>query len=57
MRPQNQQGRLTSPNIKRSDSAWIGMVENLLEEQYNVVIVEDQEDQKQENVNEEKNVN
>jgi len=33
------------------------MVENLLEEQYNVVIVEDQEDQKQENVNEEKNVN
>jgi hypothetical protein len=57
MRPQNQQGRLTSPNIKRSDSAWIGMVENLLEEQYNVVIVEDQEDQQQENVNEEKNVN
>jgi hypothetical protein len=31
------------------------MVENLLEEQYNVVIVEDQE--QQENVNEEKNVN
>jgi len=57
MRPQNQQGRLTSPNIKRSDSAWIGMVENLLEEQYNVVVVEDQEDQQQENVNEEKNVN
>jgi hypothetical protein len=57
MRPQNQQGRLTSPNIKRSDSTWIGMVENLLEEQYNVVIVEDQEDQQQENVNEEKNVN
>jgi len=57
MRPQNQQGRLTSPNIKRSDSAWIGMVENLLEEQYNVVIVEDQEQQEQENVNEEKNVN
>ena len=55
MRPQNQQGRLTSPNIKRSDSAWVGMVENLLEEQYNVVIVEDQE--QQENVNEEKNVN
>jgi hypothetical protein len=57
MRPQNQQGRLTSPNIKRSDSAWIGMVENLLEEQYNVVIVEDQQEQEQENVNEEKNVN
>jgi hypothetical protein len=56
MRPQNQQGRLTSPNIKRSDSTWIGMVENLLEEQYNVVIVEEDQEQ-QENVNEEKNVN
>ena len=57
MRPQNQQGRLTSPNIKRSDSAWIGMVENLLEEQYNVVVVEEDQQQEQENVNEEKNVN
>jgi hypothetical protein len=32
------------------------MVENLLEEQYNVVIVEEDQEQ-QENVNEEKNVN
>lgn len=37
-RPQNQNGRRTSPNIKRSDNAWISTVENLLEEQYNVKI-------------------
>ena len=43
IRPQNQQGRRTSPNIKRSDSSWIGLVENLLEEQYNVVITEDKQ--------------
>jgi len=42
VRPQNQQGRRTSPNIKRSDSTWIGLVENLLEEQYNVIIQDDQ---------------
>lgn len=40
-RPQNQQGRRTSPNIKRSDNAWLGLVENLLEEQYNVIIKDD----------------
>jgi len=37
-RPQNQNGRRTSPNIKRSDNAWISTVENLLEEQYDVKI-------------------
>lgn len=37
-RPQNQSGRRTSPNIKRSDNSWINMVENLLEEQYDVKI-------------------
>jgi len=37
-RPQNQNGRRTSPNIKRSDTAWISTVENLLEEQYDVKI-------------------
>jgi len=42
-RPQNQQGRRTSPNIKRSDNAWLGLVENLLEEQYNVIITDDVE--------------
>ncbi len=35
-RPQNQNGRRTSPNIKRSDPNWITTVENLLEEQYDV---------------------
>lgn len=40
IRPQNQSGRRTSPNIKRSDSAWLGLVENLLEEQYNIVVVD-----------------
>lgn len=39
-RPQNQNGRRTSPNIKRSDPNWITTVENLLEEQYNVKIEE-----------------
>lgn len=37
-RPQNQNGRKTSPNIKRSDTTWISTVENLLEEQYDVKI-------------------
>ena len=40
VRPQNQSGRKTSPNIKRSDANWINTVENLLEEQYNVKIEE-----------------
>lgn len=36
VRPQNQKGRNTSPNIKRSDNSWLTMVENLLEDEYNV---------------------
>ena len=52
IRPQNQQKRNTSPNIKRSDPTWLSLVENLLEEQYNVVIVED-EDKKVDIANEE----
>ncbi len=36
VRPQNQQGRNTSPNIKRSDNSWLGLVENLLEDEYNI---------------------
>ena len=40
VRPQNQSGRKTSPNIKRSDNKWINMVENLLEEQYDVKMEE-----------------
>jgi len=41
IRPQNQKGRRNSPNIKRSDPTWLSVVENLLEEQYNVFIVEE----------------
>jgi hypothetical protein len=51
MRPQNQQGRRTSPDIKRSDPNWIGVVENLLEEQYNVLIADEESVNKEENVN------
>jgi hypothetical protein len=40
VRPQNQNGRKTSPNIKRSDPDWINTVENLLQEQYDVKIEE-----------------
>jgi len=36
VRPQNQQGRNNSPNIKRSDSSWLGLVESLLEDEYNI---------------------
>jgi hypothetical protein len=38
IRPQNQNGRKTSPNIKRSDPEWVNTVENLLQEQYDVMI-------------------
>ena len=38
IRPQNQSGKKTSPNIKRSDPDWINTVENLLQEQYDVKI-------------------
>lgn len=41
IRPQNQKARRNSPNIKRSDPTWLSVVENLLEEQYNVVIAEE----------------
>jgi hypothetical protein len=41
-RPQNQNGRNTSPNIKRSDPNWITTVESLLEEQYNVKVEENE---------------
>lgn len=44
-RPQNQNGRRTSPNIKRSDPNWITTVENLLEEQYNVKMEESESSQ------------
>jgi len=37
IRPQNQQGRRTSPNIRRSDLTWLSVIENALESEYNVI--------------------
>ena len=37
IRPANQQGRNTSPNIRRSDLSWLPSIENLLKEEYNVI--------------------
>ena len=37
IRPTNQQGRVTSPNIRRSDLSWLPSIENLLKEEYNVI--------------------
>jgi len=42
IRPANQQGRQTSPNIKRADSSLLSAVESLLEEEYNVVIIDEE---------------
>lgn len=36
-RPQNQNGRNSSPNIKRNDNKFLGVIENLLEKEYNVI--------------------
>ena len=43
IRPANQQGRKTSPDIKRSDSNLLSLVENLLEEEYTVIYSEENE--------------
>ena len=40
-RPANQQGRNNSPNIKRSDSELLSVVESLLEKEYNVVYTDE----------------
>lgn len=41
MRPQNQQGRNTSPNIRRSDTAWLSVVEDLLKDEDSVMYIEE----------------
>jgi len=46
IRPANQQGRNTSPNIRRSDNAWLSLVENVLESEYTVIYSKDEEDKK-----------
>jgi hypothetical protein len=41
VRPANQQGRKTSPDIKRANSNLLNAVESLLDEEYNIVYVDD----------------
>ena len=41
IRPTNQQGTKTSPNIRRSDLSWLSVVENLLEKDYTVVYTDE----------------
>jgi len=36
-RPQNQNGRNSSPNIRRNDNKFLGVIENLLDKEYNVI--------------------
>jgi len=40
-RPANQQGRNTSPNIRRSDLESLSVIEKLLEKDYNIVYVDE----------------
>lgn len=37
IRPANQQGRKTSPDIRRTDMSWLSVIENALKEEYNVI--------------------
>ena len=42
IRPTNQQGTITSPNIRRADDlSWLSVVENLLEKEYTVIDTDD----------------
>jgi hypothetical protein len=45
IRPTNQQGRNTSANIRRSDNAWLTLVENALESEYTIVYTNDEKDE------------
>lgn len=44
IRPTNQQGRNTSPNIRRTDSAWLNLVESALESEYTVVYTKEEKE-------------
>ena len=44
VRPANQKGRNTSPNIRRSDNTWLTLVENALESEYTIVYTDDEKD-------------
>jgi hypothetical protein len=45
IRPTNQQGRSSSANIRRSDNAWLTLVENALESEYTIVYTNDEKDE------------
>ncbi len=45
-RPQNQNGRNSSPNIRRNDNKFLGVIESLLEKEYNVIGTDLEKDQK-----------
>jgi hypothetical protein len=49
IRPANQQGRRNSPDIRRSDLSWLGVVENLLESDYNVIYTDEKKEQNNDN--------
>lgn len=53
IRPANQKGRNTSPNIRRSDNTWLTLVENALESEYTIVYTDDEKDN--DNVDKSKN--
>jgi len=42
IRPTNQQGTRTSPNIRRSDTSWLSVIENVLESEYTVIDVKEE---------------
>jgi hypothetical protein len=48
MRPANQNGRRTSPDIKRYDNQFLIMIENLLDEEYNTITPEKSEKEAEE---------
>jgi len=45
-RPQNQNGRSFSPNIRRHDNKFLTIIENLLEKEYNVLGTDIEKDDK-----------
>jgi len=49
VRPANQQGRRNSPDIKRRDSDLLSAVENLLEEEYTVIDIQESENSNEKN--------
>jgi len=49
IRPANQKGRNTSPNIRRSDNTWLTLVENALESEYTIIYTDDEKEKENDN--------